>query len=93
MSRSFTAASRSKGRLDPEREVLRQERLGGIRRLGDLRGPFPEIPLIPTGGVDRDNAQAYLAAGAFAVGVGSALSEGGADVSAATTEWLMRCRR
>jgi 2-dehydro-3-deoxyphosphogluconate aldolase/(4S)-4-hydroxy-2-oxoglutarate aldolase len=67
--------------------------IGGIRGLRDLLGPFPDIPLIPTGGVDRDNAEAYLAAGAFAVGVGSALSEGGADVSAATTEWLMRCRR
>lgn len=67
--------------------------VGGIQGLRELRGPLPDIPLIPTGGVDRDNAQAYLAAGAFAIGVGSSLSDQGADESSATAEWLTRCRR
>jgi 2-dehydro-3-deoxyphosphogluconate aldolase / (4S)-4-hydroxy-2-oxoglutarate aldolase len=39
----------------------------------DLAGPFPDIPLMPTGNVDLDTAQAYLGAGAIAVGVGKAL--------------------
>jgi 2-dehydro-3-deoxyphosphogluconate aldolase/(4S)-4-hydroxy-2-oxoglutarate aldolase len=39
----------------------------------ELRGPFPEAQLIPTGGVDAGNAGAFLDAGAAAVGVGSAL--------------------
>ena len=39
----------------------------------ELRGPLPEIETIVTGGVDHANAAAFLAAGAVAVGVGSAL--------------------
>ena len=39
----------------------------------ELRGPLPEIETIVTGGVDQTNAAAFLAAGAVAVGVGSAL--------------------
>lgn len=45
----------------------------GPRYLTDLRGPLPDIPLIPTGGVDASNAGDYLAAGAIAVGVGGRL--------------------
>jgi 2-dehydro-3-deoxyphosphogluconate aldolase/(4S)-4-hydroxy-2-oxoglutarate aldolase len=43
----------------------------------EFRGPFPDIPLVPTGGVSADTAPAYLAAGAVAVGVGSWLMGGG----------------
>lgn len=39
----------------------------------DLRAPFPDVALVPTGGVDLENAQAFLGAGAAAVAVGSAL--------------------
>jgi len=39
----------------------------------DLRGPLPQLRLIPTGGVTRDNAGDWIRAGAVAVGVGSAL--------------------
>lgn len=39
----------------------------------ELRGPMSEVELIPTGGVDGANAGAYLAAGAVAVGIGSAI--------------------
>jgi 2-dehydro-3-deoxyphosphogluconate aldolase/(4S)-4-hydroxy-2-oxoglutarate aldolase len=66
--------------------------IGGVRALRDLRAPLPHIPLIPTGGVDRSNAENYLAAGAFAVGVGSALSDEQEDVTDATREWLALCR-
>ncbi len=37
----------------------------------EMRGPFPEIPLIPTGGVTADSAGSFIAAGALAVGLGS----------------------
>ena len=40
----------------------------------ELRGPLPEIETIVTGGVDAANAAAFLAAGATAVGIGSALA-------------------
>jgi len=45
----------------------------------ELRGPLPDVPLIATGGVDASNAAAFLAAGAVAVGIGSALTRAGAD--------------
>jgi len=43
-----------------------------------MRGPLPGARLVPTGGIDPEAARKYLAAGAFAVGVGSELI--GADV-------------
>lgn len=39
----------------------------------DLRGPLPQVKLMPTGGVTLDNAGHWIKAGAAAVGVGSAL--------------------
>ena len=39
----------------------------------DLRGPMPQVKLMPTGGVTLDNAGDWIRAGAVAVGVGSAL--------------------
>ncbi|WZH37827.1 MAG: bifunctional 4-hydroxy-2-oxoglutarate aldolase/2-dehydro-3-deoxy-phosphogluconate aldolase [Microbacterium enclense] len=41
--------------------------------LKDLRGPFPDIAVVPSGGVDADGAAAWLAAGAVAVSVGGPL--------------------
>ncbi|EHY89679.1 bifunctional 4-hydroxy-2-oxoglutarate aldolase/2-dehydro-3-deoxy-phosphogluconate aldolase [Saccharomonospora azurea] len=50
--------------------------------LDDLRGPFPDLAVIPSGGVDLDAARSWLSAGAAAVSVGGpllgdALSRGG----------------
>ena len=39
-----------------------------------LHGPFPHIPLMPTGGVDEHNLTDWFRAGVFAVGAGSQLS-------------------
>jgi 2-dehydro-3-deoxyphosphogluconate aldolase/(4S)-4-hydroxy-2-oxoglutarate aldolase len=47
--------------------------VGGPKYLKALRGPFPQAKLVPTGGVSVANAAEYIAAGAFAVGVGSDL--------------------
>ena len=41
-----------------------------------LRGPFPDIALMPTGGVDEHNVGDWFRAGVFAVGAGSQLSPG-----------------
>jgi 2-dehydro-3-deoxyphosphogluconate aldolase/(4S)-4-hydroxy-2-oxoglutarate aldolase len=38
-----------------------------------LRGPFPQIPMMPTGGVTAENIPKWFEAGAFAVGAGSNL--------------------
>jgi len=47
--------------------------VGGPKYLQSLKGPFPDAELIPTGGVSAANAADYLAAGAFALGVGGEL--------------------
>src|SRR4030095_6760023 len=47
--------------------------VGGPKYLKALKGPFPEIALIPTGGVSVANAGEYLGAGAFALGIGTDL--------------------
>jgi 2-dehydro-3-deoxyphosphogluconate aldolase/(4S)-4-hydroxy-2-oxoglutarate aldolase len=44
----------------------------------ELRGPFPDIPLLPTGGVTLETAPAFIAAGAIAVGMGGWLLGDGA---------------
>jgi 2-dehydro-3-deoxyphosphogluconate aldolase/(4S)-4-hydroxy-2-oxoglutarate aldolase len=46
---------------------------GGPGHLSSIAGPLPQIPLMPTGGVDPDNAGDYIRAGAEVVGAGSAL--------------------
>lgn len=47
--------------------------LGGPAYMKALRGPFPDLPLMPTGGVTYENLGDWFAAGAFAVGAGSNL--------------------
>ena len=49
----------------------------GPQFVRELRGPLPEIPLIPTGGVSVENAAAFVDAGARAVAVGSWLTGSG----------------
>lgn len=45
----------------------------GPKYFKDVRGPFPDIRLMPTGGVTIDNVGEWIAAGAVAVGIGSDL--------------------
>ncbi len=49
--------------------------LGGPTLFKDLKGPFPQIKILPTGGVTFDTAAAFIKAGAYAVGVGGALAD------------------
>ena len=70
----------------------RDEALPGVVRrasyLRALRGPFPTIALIPTGGVRIDEVQAYLQAGATAIALGSELVGRVAPQSDADLEWI-----
>ena len=43
----------------------------------DIRGPLPQLRLMPTGGVTADNAGEWIRAGAVAIGVGTALVDRG----------------
>jgi 2-dehydro-3-deoxyphosphogluconate aldolase/(4S)-4-hydroxy-2-oxoglutarate aldolase len=47
--------------------------LGGASYIKALRGPLPQIPLVPTGGVNLTTAADFLRAGAAALGVGGEL--------------------
>jgi 2-dehydro-3-deoxyphosphogluconate aldolase/(4S)-4-hydroxy-2-oxoglutarate aldolase len=47
----------------------------GISWFRGMRGPFPNIRLVATGGINGHNAPSYLAAGADVVAVGSALED------------------
>jgi len=72
------------GALTPT-EVFNAYQLGGdiikifpAARMGpsylkDLKAPLPHIPMLPTGGVDAQNAGEWIKAGAVALGVGGKL--------------------
>ena len=62
---------------------------GGPDYLRHLRGPLPEIPMLPTGGIGLGDVAVYLRAGAVAVGLGGpllggALAESGGDLAGLT---------
>ena len=41
-----------------------------------IKGPIPQANIMPTGGVDVDNVDKWIKAGAYAVGTGSSLTKG-----------------
>jgi len=47
--------------------------VGGASYLKALAGPFPQLKIIPTGGVTLQTAESFIKAGARALGVGSDL--------------------
>ena len=67
----------------------------GPQYIKDLKGPFPQIPLIPTGGVTVETTGAFIKAGACAVGAGSQLvdkkaaSEGKWEIIAETARKMV----
>ena len=61
---------------------------GGPAYLRALRGPFPDVALVPTGGVRLDEIQAYLDAGASVVALGSELVGRTAPRSDADLDWI-----
>lgn len=65
--------------------------VGGASYLRSLLAPFPELRLIPTGGVTLETAAEFLKAGACALGIGThlvdpkAIEEGHPEIVTATT--------
>lgn len=47
--------------------------MGGPRYIESLRGPFPDIPMIASGGVNQVNAEDFILNGAVALGIGTEL--------------------
>jgi 2-dehydro-3-deoxyphosphogluconate aldolase/(4S)-4-hydroxy-2-oxoglutarate aldolase len=54
-------------------KVFPAAQLGGPAYIKALRGPLPQILLVPTGGVNLQNAGAFVQAGASALGAGGEL--------------------
>jgi 2-dehydro-3-deoxyphosphogluconate aldolase/(4S)-4-hydroxy-2-oxoglutarate aldolase len=70
-------------------KIFPAKRLGPAY-LKDLGGPFPDIPLMPTGGVSAANAADWIAAGAVALGVGSELVD---KAAVAAGDWATLTER
>jgi 2-dehydro-3-deoxyphosphogluconate aldolase / (4S)-4-hydroxy-2-oxoglutarate aldolase len=56
--------------------------MGGASYLRSLRGPYPDVALVPSGGIRPDDVADYFAAGAVAVALGSAALTSGGDPAA-----------
>lgn len=61
----------------------------GANYLRDLHGPFPQIPMMPTGGVNLTNIREFQKAGAVAYGIGSALIDASQKM---TKDYLIQVR-
>jgi 2-dehydro-3-deoxyphosphogluconate aldolase/(4S)-4-hydroxy-2-oxoglutarate aldolase len=47
--------------------------VGGPKYLKALKGPLPQVPMVPTGGVNLETAADFIRAGAEALGIGGEL--------------------
>lgn len=56
----------------------------------DVKGPIPHVELMPSGGVSLDNLDKWVKNGAFAVGIGSALTKGVASGDYSSVQTVAR---
>jgi 2-dehydro-3-deoxyphosphogluconate aldolase/(4S)-4-hydroxy-2-oxoglutarate aldolase len=47
--------------------------VGGAKYIKALKGPFPQVAMVPTGGVNLNTAAEFIEAGAVALGIGGEL--------------------
>jgi 2-dehydro-3-deoxyphosphogluconate aldolase/(4S)-4-hydroxy-2-oxoglutarate aldolase len=47
--------------------------VGGPKYIKALKGPLPQVPMVPTGGVNLQTAVDFIKAGAEALGIGGEL--------------------
>jgi 2-dehydro-3-deoxyphosphogluconate aldolase / (4S)-4-hydroxy-2-oxoglutarate aldolase len=66
--------------------------MGGPRYIRSLRGPYPDIPMVASGGVTQVNADDFIRAGAAALGIGTALIPQDA-VKLRNTGWIAELAR
>ena len=69
----------------------------GPNFIKDVRGPLPQAKLMPTGGVDVNNVDQWIKAGAVAVGAGSSLTKGAktgdyAAITATAKEFIAKIK-
>ena len=58
--------------------------VGGPAYFKDVKGPLPQVQLMPTGGVDSNTTPEFIKAGACAVGAGSAMVD---KTAVANKDW------
>jgi 2-dehydro-3-deoxyphosphogluconate aldolase/(4S)-4-hydroxy-2-oxoglutarate aldolase len=67
--------------------------VGGPSYIRSLKGPFPQMEVVVTGGVNLENVGQYLAAGVAAVGVGEIILEREAIEAANVGQITVNARR
>ena len=67
--------------------------VGGARYIKALKGPLPQVPMIPTGGVNLETAADFIRAGAAALGIGGELVSPAALKSGDSLEITRAARR
>src|SRR5215472_9173857 len=67
--------------------------VGGAKYIRALKAPFPQIPMVPTGGVNLETAGDFIRAGADALGVGGELVSPAAIKSGALHEITEAARK
>ena len=68
----------------------------GMKAVRAIHGPIPQAPLMPTGGVNAENAGEWIKAGCIAVGAGGALTGGGKtaeEITAAAKKFIASAAR
>lgn len=66
--------------------------VGGARYIKALKGPLPQVPMVPTGGVNLQTAADFIRAGAAALGIGGELVSAAALRSGKTAEITVAAR-
>jgi 2-dehydro-3-deoxyphosphogluconate aldolase/(4S)-4-hydroxy-2-oxoglutarate aldolase len=67
--------------------------VGGPKYLKALKAPLPQVPMVPTGGVNLETAADFISAGADALGIGGELVSASALASGKTAEITEAARR
>jgi len=67
--------------------------VGGPIYLKALKAPLPQVPMVPTGGVNLETAADFIRAGADALGIGGELVSASALASGETGEITQAARR
>ena len=67
--------------------------VGGAKYIKALKGPLPQVPLVPTGGVNLETAADFIRAGAVALGVGGELVQADALKSGKTEVIVENARK
>src|SRR3989441_6230863 len=67
--------------------------VGGAKYIKALKGPLPQIPLVPTGGVNLSTAAEFIEAGGVGVGGGGGLVQAGAAKSGKTARIVGEARK